>query len=505
LFASNTHQRKPKGNLIYSCFFIFFIKSRNCLLPRLILTVTVLISLHTRHFTLTQTTFIFIFIIYRNSNLKRQRPQLSLTIKQPAFKSHNPPSSTSHIIQIGLILGIQYMSLPPPPPLQGDDPIITQFKPVEGQWELNDENITRIDSKTGSTILHNYCRYINITPIEVYRYLIETLGADVNAQDKDNNTPIHRALLCFNPNDGDITVLHYLLSQEGIDGNIKGQWSHTLLHTACININALPFDIFKVLIEKHGCDVNAQDKDKNTPLHHALGCFDSNKGGDITVLTYLLNQKGVNGNMKGYNGNTILHKACVNINSLPLDIFKLLIEIQGCDVKVRNTFIDTPIDYALYYFNPNNGGDISVLQYLFSQKDVHLNIKGQNHRTLLHKACENINKLPLDVFKFLIETMGCDINAQDNNSNTPLHDVLRDFDPNKGGDITVLAYLINQKIVDVNIKGYNGYTLLHRACIIYLSNTRYDMKKNAECDAISCQIVELIAERCIQEVLDEAT
>jgi hypothetical protein len=31
------------------------------------------------------------------------------------------------------------------------------------------------------------------------------------------------------------------------------------------------------------------------------------------------------------------------------------------------------------------------------------------------------------------------------------------------------------------------------------------MKKNAECDAISCQIVEILAERCIQEVLDVTT
>jgi hypothetical protein len=49
------------------------------------------------------------------------------------------------------------MNLPPPPPAQHDDPIITQFRPVEGQRELNDENIERIDPETGSTILHNYC------------------------------------------------------------------------------------------------------------------------------------------------------------------------------------------------------------------------------------------------------------------------------------------------------------------------------------------------------------
>jgi hypothetical protein len=34
------------------------------------------------------------------------------------------------------------MNLPPlPPPPQDDDPIITLFRPVLGQWELNDKNI----------------------------------------------------------------------------------------------------------------------------------------------------------------------------------------------------------------------------------------------------------------------------------------------------------------------------------------------------------------------------
>jgi len=69
----------------------------------------------------------------------------------------------------------QSMNLPPPPP-QHDDPIITQFKPVNGQRELTDDNVKHIHPKTGETILHNYCRHINTTPIEVWRYLIEVKG-----------------------------------------------------------------------------------------------------------------------------------------------------------------------------------------------------------------------------------------------------------------------------------------------------------------------------------------
>jgi ankyrin repeat protein len=320
------------------------------------------------------------------------------------------------------------MDLPPPP--QGDDPIITQFRPQWGQWELTEDNINRIDPETGQTILHNYCQHIHTTPLAVYRYLIETIGCDVNVNDNCNNIPLHVAFGYFAVNNScDITVLTYLINQKGINADIKGEYDCNFLHFACENINKLPLDIFKLLIERIGCNVNAQDNNNNTPLHVAFSRFCPTKdGGNITVLTYLLNQNGVN-----------------------------------------------------------------------------VNIKGDYDYTLLHLACEKINKLPLDIFKLLIETVGCDVNVQGNEQETPLHIAFRDFDQNNGGDITVLAYLIDQKGVNLNNKYKNGYTLLHYACIINLLETWYSAELNTKRDTTLCQIVKAIAERCLELVLDEAT
>jgi ankyrin repeat protein len=319
------------------------------------------------------------------------------------------------------------MNLPPPP--QDDDPIITQFRPVEDQWELNDENIKHIDYETGRTILHNYYAHINTTPLEVYRYLIETKGCDVNAQDKYNDTPIHCALRCFDP--------HY--------------------------------------------------------------------GGDITVLTYLLNQMGVNANIKGQFGNTLLHTACQHINSLPLEIFELLIETLGCDVNAQNTNKSTSLRYAIDSFNPNWGGNIEVLTYLLSQKNINVNIKCNSGYTLLHDACEKINALPITIFKLLIENHDADVNLLDDNNDTPVHLAFRAFDPHLGGDITTFAYLINQKNVNLNIRGERGRTSLHLACINNFRSYKRSAKQKAETDTVLCQIVEILAERCIQEVLDVTT
>jgi hypothetical protein len=147
---------------------------------------------------------------------------------------------------------------------------------------------------------------------------------------------------------------------------------------------------------------------------------------------------------------------------------------------------------------------------------IDVNIKGKNDDTLLHYACKNINQLSLDVFKVLIETHGVDVNIQNKERNTPIHLAFRCFDPNKGGDITVLTYLINQKNINPNINGKNGHTLLHLACIREIGYDSDDVKnsdegledsviQNQKADTNLSEIVEIIAERCIQQVLDETT
>jgi len=253
------------------------------------------------------------------------------------------------------------------------------------------------------------------------------------------------------------------------------------------------------LIEVKGCDVNLQDDNRNTPLYYALCCFDQNKGGDITVLMYLLTQKNINVNMKNEHGNTLIHTACAKINTLSLDVFKLLIETMGGDINAQVIDKNTPIHYVLRHFDPNNGGNITVLTYLVTQKCINPNITGLYGNNILHYACENINNLPVDIFKVLIETIGCDVNARDKYGNTPLHNGFRSFNPNNGGDINVLIYLIHQKNLNVGIKDQMGFNLLHLACNGNLSSPIDPVGLNEHCDTILFHIVE----NCLEQVLDE--
>jgi ankyrin repeat protein len=123
----------------------------------------------------------------------------------------------------------------------------------------------------------------------------------------------------------------------------------------------------------------------------------------------------------------------------------------------------------------------------------------------------------------LVETVGCDINAQDNGGDTPLHIVLEHFNPNKGGDITALTYLINQNNVNVNIKNRKGFNLLYLACICDFTDSKDDFMDSEydfmdseyeftgsehdlhDNDTILYQIVEVIVQRSVQHILDGET
>jgi ankyrin repeat protein len=353
------------------------------------------------------------------------------------------------------------MDLPPPP--QANDPIITQFKPVQGQWELNDKNIQHIGTKTGETILHNYCRYVNTTPLEVYRYLIEVKGCDVNAQDKDKDTAVHRAITYFRQNgSNNNTVLTYLLSQNGVNANVKNQFGSNLLHFACRNINNLSFDIFKLLIETMGGDLNVQNNSNDTPIHCAIHYFEQNHQ-NVSILTYLLNHKDVNVNQPFDYGCTLFHIACLSIHTLPLDIFKHIVEIKGGDINIRDEFDCTPIDLSFQRFRQDDGSNIDVLMYLLSLDDVNVNAMNKIGHTLLHLVCQNISNFPIDVFKYMIEFKGGDINLKDMKNDTPIHNALRFFNPKT--DFTILFYLLNQSDININDVNQFGLNLLHLACI----------------------------------------
>jgi ankyrin repeat protein len=341
---------------------------------------------------------------------------------------------------------------------QCTDPIIAEFKPVTGQWELNDENISRIESFTGETILHNYCKYMHTTPLEVFKFLIEIKHLDINLRDKSGNSPLYEPLHSFQFG-SNLQTLLYLFNLKGLDIISINNRGHSLLSWACVKMTTLPLEVFKCLIEIHSGDINSKNGRASTPLHDGIQSFEPSRPESITVLNYLLSQKINDPDIEDNHHLSLLSWACMKINTLPLDVFKNLVEIRHCDINSQDRSKRTPLHYALEFYQPET--DTAILTYLFSQNGLDAKFLP----SLLLSACQNINALPIDVFKCLITVQRCDVNALGSGRNTPLHTAFLTFKPNGQGDVNILKYLLNTKGVDLTIRSPNNLTLLHQACI----------------------------------------
>ncbi|WP_264686114.1 MULTISPECIES: ankyrin repeat domain-containing protein [unclassified Wolbachia] len=109
--------------------------------------------------------------------------------------------------------------------------------------------------ETKSTELLDAVRTLNMK--EIVR-LIEA-GADINAKDKNERTPLHTAA------EYSSTKAVKVLIEAGADINAKDKNERTPLHIAAVKGYT---EIVKVLIDL-GADINAKDKNKKTPLHRA--------------------------------------------------------------------------------------------------------------------------------------------------------------------------------------------------------------------------------------------
>jgi ankyrin repeat protein len=177
--------------------------------------------------------------------------------------------------------------------------------------------------------------------------LLLAKGADVEAEDDDRETALHKA-----SSRGQKTVVELLL-KKGADINVRGKYNMTTLQVAAqwgqeevirlllgagANVNANDGDdypalhmacnghetVVRLLLEQ-GADVDARDKREQTALHVASG----NPYGKIVQL---LLENGAKIDAKDGHGRTALHKASRNGHEL---VAQLLLE-NGADVNAED-------------------------------------------------------------------------------------------------------------------------------------------------------------------------
>ena len=278
--------------------------------------------------------------------------------------------------------------------------IACSLLPLDIITQLTDGNIYSIDNK-GNTIFH-YCvynHYINviihcndeyklninainnqgITPLMVAckfsdAFIIGLLiryKADVKMKDNNNDTAIHYIMHRKEIDDNIVKILEKLIKKINIDE--QNNQGVTPLMMAC---KFLTLDIVGFLL-RNDADVNAKDKEGNTPMHYALHNHNS------SILKALLTKD--NSNAKNNQGVTLLMVACgfanINDNSTKLygDTITQLLD-AGADVNVKDKEGNTPMHYAVR--NTNSDTIMNIITILKTYK-VELNAQNNNLETPL--------------------------------------------------------------------------------------------------------------------------
>ena len=229
-----------------------------------------------------------------------------------------------------------------------------------------------------------------------YRDIAELLlnkGADVNTQNNGGFSPLWSAV---ERNHADVVEL--LLDNINIQVDIKLQNGLTPLRKACYNRN---LKIAGLLLAK-GADVNAQDNYGYSPLWEAV------KNNHLDVVKWLLDQRGIQVDLKKNNGWTPLLMAC---HGGYRSIVTLLLN-KGANVNAQGNEGFSPLYIAVEKNHPD------VVELLLHQDDIRVDLRQASLGwSPLHMAARGGS---VAMIQLLVEAGGADTGLRTSTGETPL-------------------------------------------------------------------------------------
>ncbi|XP_062569028.1 uncharacterized protein LOC134231122 [Saccostrea cucullata] len=257
-------------------------------------------------------------------------------------------------------------------------------------------------------------------------------GADINACDKDGNSPL--SIACDFGYDSPVQ----LLLNNGADINLCDNDGFSPLYIACQNGH----DSTVQLLLNNGADINLCDNDGFSPL-----CIACQNGHDSKVQ--LLLNTGADINLCNKNGFSPLHIACQNGHDSTV---QLLLN-NGADINLCEKNGASPL-----YIACQNGHDSTVQLLLNNGADINLcNINGASP---LYIACQNGHDSTVQ----LLLNNGADINLCEKNGASPLNIACHN------GHDNMVQLLLNNG-ADINLCDNDGFSPLSIACQNGLDST----------------------------------
>ena len=212
--------------------------------------------------------------------------------------------------------------------------------------------------------------------LEISRVFLDH-GANVNAKSKQGRTPLHQvARGKYNSEKHGVGIARLLL-ERGTDVHAQDKDDNTALHLAAFSGR---LEIAKVLLD-HGTSATAENEHGETPLHLvSRGKYDSQEYG-VRVVRQLL-ERNVDVNALDKDRNTPLHSAsCLG----KLKIAQVLLD-HGAKAGSENDRAQTPlhlVSQGSYWFQDDGPGVTKLLL----ERGADMNAQDKDHTTPLHLAC----------------------------------------------------------------------------------------------------------------------
>ena len=315
--------------------------------------------------------------------------------------------------------------------------------------------------------------FINPIDFDKIKELVNKKGANLNFQDKDGQTALHKAAFY------DHSEIVELLTNKGADPNIQDQYGGTALHKAA---SMGHLKTVKSLTEKGGANLNIQNQFGETALHRTTNMDQTDVVEYLKMLGGAEYQK-----IKNKRGETAFDQA---IREGIIRIVKILMNASNINATDNGgrTVLHRATIYRFYDLvsfllleEKERGGAIKIIN--------NVNAQAKDGNTALHYAVligimgdDNVKKTSVSIITKLVEN-GADPNIQDKSGQTALH--YASLAVGVGDKVNKKDLFIITKLVenggDPNIQNKAGFTALDYVTEYGYSNIVKLLKEASSC------------------------